>query len=69
MKAYMYNVESGLYQGETFDDEGRIVRKNGLTAIAPPAPKKGYVPVFNQNNQSWSLVPLNEMTERLSKTN
>ena len=69
MKAYMYNVESGLYEGETFDDEGRIAQANGLTTITPPTPKKGYVPVFNQNSQSWSLIPTDKMKERLSKTN
>ena len=67
MKAYMYNVISGLYEGERFEDEGRIGKTDGLTNIAPPIPDKGYVPVFNCNSLSWSLVTINEMKERLSK--
>lgn len=69
MKAYMYDVESGLYEGETFEDEDQIKFVDGLTTIAPPTFNHGQVAVFDINNQLWSLVSASEMKERLSIVN
>ncbi|NVN93058.1 MAG: hypothetical protein HXX11_21025 [Desulfuromonadales bacterium] len=69
MKAYMYNVESGLYEGETFEDDHLIKYVDGLTTTSPPRHDKGQVPVFDRNSQRWSVVPLTEMKERLGYNN
>ncbi|NVN92607.1 MAG: hypothetical protein HXX11_18695 [Desulfuromonadales bacterium] len=65
MKAYMYDVESGLFEGETFEDKHLIKYVDGLTTATPPTYNKGQVPVFNRNSQMWSVVPINEIKERL----
>jgi len=69
MKAYMYSMESGLYEGETFEDNDRIAETNGLTTIEPPTPCKGYVAVFDRTSLAWSLVSINEMKGCLTKLN
>jgi hypothetical protein len=66
MKAYMYDVESGLYEGETYENDDLIKYVDGLTTIVPPKHEKGQIPVFIHNSQRWSVVPLSEMRERLS---
>jgi hypothetical protein len=68
MKVYMFNVESGLYEGEAYEDDSLIKSVDGLTPIAPPKFEKGQVPVFNLNSQGWSVVPLFEMKKRLNNS-
>ncbi len=65
MKAYMFDTESGLYEGEAFEDESLIKYVDGLTTITPPEHDKGMVPVFNQNHQVWSLIPISAAKIRL----
>ena len=65
MKAYMYNVETGLYEGETFKSDDFIKHEDGLTTTAPPSYDKDQVPVFDLKIHRWSLVPLYVMKERL----
>ncbi|HXE96067.1 MAG TPA: hypothetical protein VN642_06660 [Dongiaceae bacterium] len=60
MKAYMFDAESGLFEGETYEDDSLIKYVDGLTAITPPEHDKGMVPVFNQNHQVWTIVPISE---------
>jgi len=69
MKAYMYDTETGLYEGETFESEDFIKLEDGLTTSAPPSYDKGQIPVFDLNEQRWSLVPLTVMRERLNTRN
>jgi hypothetical protein len=69
MKAYMFDAESGMYEGETFEDDSLIKYVDGLTAITPPEHDKGMVPVFNQNHQVWSIVPISEAKVRLNFAN
>ncbi len=68
MKVYMYDAESGLYEGETFEDEYNIKYVDGLTSIVPPSHDKGMVPVFNQGYQVWSIVPIAELKKRISSS-
>ncbi len=60
MKAYFFNEENGLYQGEFFEDDNLIHFYDGITIKAPPKCDKHHVPVFVKSRQSWSLVPLPE---------
>ena len=68
MKAYMFDTESGLYEGEAFEDESLIKYVDGLTTITPPEHDSGMVPIFNQNHQVWSIVPISEAKALLSLT-
>jgi hypothetical protein len=66
MKAYLYDIENGLYEGEAFENDELITYVDGLTTTAPPEYEKGQVPVFNQDSRKWLVVPVTEMKERLS---
>lgn len=68
MKAYMFNVESGLYEGETFENDDLIKIEEGLTTAVPPSYDKGQVPVFDLNIHRWSLVPVSVMKTRLNSS-
>lgn len=60
MKIYLYNTETGLYEGEDFVERNSVNEQSGVTAIAPPEGKKGNVPVFDGNSGEWRLVPLQQ---------
>ncbi|CAH2032308.1 hypothetical protein [Trichlorobacter ammonificans] len=56
MKVYLFNVENGLYAGETFEDAGMLAEEEGMTTIAPPLHDCSQVPVFNRERQQWELI-------------
>jgi hypothetical protein len=58
MKLYLFNPESGVYAGETFDERGIMNRDEGVTAIAPPEFARGQVPVFDRVTGGWSIFPI-----------
>lgn len=58
MKAYMFNTENGLYEGETFVAADMLEYEVGVTTVAPPAHEAGFVPVFDVHQQMWTLMPL-----------
>ena len=58
MKAYMFSVESGLYEGETFIEPDKLGCERGITTITPPAHQSGVVPVFDSGRRQWALVPV-----------
>ena len=51
MKAYMYNAETGLYEGETFEEPDMLEYEDGITTVPPPDYEHGQVPVFNRERQ------------------
>jgi hypothetical protein len=59
MKRYLFNQESGVYAGETFDERSKINHEEGMTAIAPPDYAHGQVPVFDRQMNSWAVIPVN----------
>ncbi len=63
MKIYLFNPENGVYLGEDFADQGSL--KSGrysipddATMIPPPEVKRGEVPVFNRETETWEVVRL-----------
>lgn len=62
MKIYLYDCESGVYQGEDFLDDrlpgGRQPLPPGATTIAPPAWRAGTAPVFKAGEHCWELRPV-----------
>jgi hypothetical protein len=57
MKAYLFNVETGLYAGEIFVETDKLEEEEGITAIPPPAYESGQVPVFDHQQQEWVVIP------------
>lgn len=58
MKAYLFNTENGLYEGETFEEPDMLQYEDGLTTIPPPGYEHGQVPVFDRQNNAWSIIPV-----------
>jgi len=58
MKAYLFNTENGLYEGEAFADTEALQHEEGITHIPPPDYDHGEVPVFDLRNSSWSVMPI-----------
>jgi hypothetical protein len=69
MKIYLFDPESGIYQGEDFADDlpmcpGRGVIPPYATAIAPPSYVCGEVPVFISRDQQWQILPVSAAKSR-----
>ena len=58
MKAYLFNEETGLYEGETFEEAGKLQHEDGITPIPPPDYEHGQVPVFDRREKTWALIPV-----------
>jgi hypothetical protein len=58
MKAYLFNSENGLYEGETFEEAGMLQYEEGITAIPPPDYERGQVPVFDRRDKIWAVIPV-----------
>ena len=58
MKAYLFNTESGLYEGETFEEAGMLQHEDGITTVPPPDYEHGQVPVFDRKKNEWSVIPI-----------
>lgn len=60
MKIYLFNPETGVYQGEDFADnlpicQGREAIPPHATTIAPPPFEHGEVPVFTVAGERWEI--------------
>lgn len=58
MKAYQFNEDTGLYEGEIFADSATLAYVGGVTTVAPPEYGVGQVPVFDTEAQQWELLPV-----------
>ncbi len=58
MKAYLYDEETGLYEGETFEEADTLQYESGLTTIPPPDYEHGQVPVFDRQKNEWTVIPV-----------
>ncbi len=58
MKAYLFNSENGLYEGEIFEEPDMIQYEDDLTPIPPPDFVQGQVPVFDRRMNEWAVMPL-----------
>ena len=57
MKAYLFNSENGLYEGETFENADTLKFVDGMTPVPPPDYEHGHVPVFDQRKNEWAVIP------------
>jgi len=58
MKAYLFNTENGLYEGESFEEADMLQYQDGLTAIPPPDYDHEQVPVFDRQKNAWTIIPV-----------
>jgi hypothetical protein len=58
MKAYLFNTENGLYEGETFEEADMLQYEEGITPVSPPEYGHGQVPVFDRREKAWALIPV-----------
>ena len=63
MKIYLYNRDTGLYEGEDFRDQASCHEEEGVTTIAPPDPGPGEVPVYDREMKVWKLVAISSLTK------
>ena len=68
MKTYLFNVENGLYAGESFEDAEMLKYEDGVTTVAPPNYDHGQVPVFDPQRNEWTVIPLNIASQLLRST-
>jgi hypothetical protein len=68
MKAYLYNTENGLYEGEAFEKADLLQHEDGITPVAPPAYEHGQVPVFDRRNNSWAVIPISIARQLLTSS-
>ncbi len=61
MKAYMFDPESGMYQGELYEDVKQMQYIEGITTIPPLPYGDNDVVVFDQREQKWSVKTIFEM--------
>ncbi len=66
MKAYLFNNENGLFEGETFEDADMLAYEDGITPIPPPHYEHGQVPVFNRQKNAWVVIPITIASQLLN---
>jgi len=66
MKAYLFNSENGLYEGETFEEADMLQYEDGITPIPPPDYEHGQVPVFDRRKNDWTVIPVTNAKQLLS---
>lgn len=58
MKTYLFNADSGLYEGETFENADTLQYMEGMTPVPPPDYSHGQVPVFDRQTNKWAVIPV-----------
>ena len=58
MKAYLFNVVNGLYEGEIFEEADKLQGEDGITPVPPPDYEHGQVPVFERQKNEWAVIPV-----------
>jgi hypothetical protein len=64
MRVYLFNAESGLYEGEDYCESKEIREEDGITTLSPPNKESGKVPVFDRNVGNWKLVHRDSVGKR-----
>lgn len=58
MKVFLFDTETGIYEGETFEEAAMLQYEKGLTTIPPPDYEHGQVPVFDRQKNEWTVIPV-----------
>lgn len=68
MKVYLYDLKTGVYEGETFEEADMLQYENGLTITPPPDYEHDHVPVFDSQKDVWALIPVTVARQLLNIT-
>ena len=66
MKAYLFDIENGLYEGEAFEDPEMLQYEEGITPVPPPEYEHGQVPVYDRLKNEWAVIPINTAKQLLN---
>ena len=69
MKAYLFNTDNGLYEGESLEEPDMLVYEEGITTVPPPDYVHGQVPVFDRERETWEVMPSNIARQLLNLGN
>lgn len=58
MKAYLFDTENGLFEGETFENADTLKYVDGITTVSPPDYEHGQIPVFDRQKNEWTVIPV-----------
>ena len=58
MRTYLFNTETGLYEGEAFENADTLQYVEGMTPVPPPDYGHGQVPVFDRQKNEWAVIPI-----------
>jgi hypothetical protein len=58
MKIYFFHPETGIYQGEGYEEDRQICSWEGITIVSPPDYEKGRIPVFDPQKAAWSIISI-----------
>ena len=58
MKVYLFDKNTGLYEGETFEEADMLKYDEGVTTIQPPDYEHGQVAVFDCRKNEWAVIPV-----------
>ena len=61
MKVYLFDVQSGLYEGEDFWEATEVNEAEGVTVLAPPTTRSGQLPVYDRSSGAWKVIPNGSM--------
>ena len=67
MKTYLFNIENGLYEGETFEEADMLPYEKGVTPVSPPEFDHGQVPVFDRGTNNWAIIPVSIARQLLNQ--
>lgn len=66
MKAYLFNTDNGLYEGEAFETADMLQHEEGITRVPPPDYDHGQVPVFDRQKNIWTVLPISIVRQLLT---
>ena len=61
MKVYLFDANSGLYEGEDYWESGKISEEEGVTSLVPPKTQPGQLSVYDRTIGNWKLVAVDRM--------
>ena len=65
MKAYFFDPESGIFQGEVHEDANYIQYIDGITTIPPLEYNDEEILLFDSQNQKWTVQKVVEVRKKL----
>ena len=58
MKVYLFDTQTGLYEGDSFEEPDMLKYEEGITTVPSPDYQQGQIPVFDKTRQVWEVIPI-----------